>query len=405
MSLTKQKRVLSVLCLIYGIWHLGTTWTTTLLSFLQWDTTEVLTIVDLGYIQSFGALCNAVGALAIGQMTDSIGPKFMFLFATVLTSLYYIGLSMSYTWLGFLMLQVLRIGYQLDSTAEMYLATVTTESERTRALMILTIPQAASMFLGPIIASRVAVWTTLRTSQFFCGLVMSAFLVPVLLFMLPTTHSIPRLASARLRPQDYWPMLTRNGALREGLVLRALLVAAYVCYELIARNYLLRSYMKGAGDSAEVLIVMGISLLATQFAILPILQKRFTPKTLLQIAITALIISYAGANFTTSLYQFLAITALQTGAYAVAYAESCTQITSAVERTDLGKATGFASMTQWLTHFVIPLYTSHLVQHWHYTYAFYTSAVLMTAALGYVTAFAKHSNARYQTLLPSMQVA
>lgn len=37
--------------------------------------------------------------------------------------------------------QVLRFGYQLDSTAEMYLATVTTERERTGALMKLTVPQ------------------------------------------------------------------------------------------------------------------------------------------------------------------------------------------------------------------------------------------------------------------------
>lgn len=327
MTLDKKQRVLAVLCVIYGLWHLGTQWTTTLLSFLQWDTTEVLSIVDLGYIQAFGSLCNAFGALAIGQMTDSLGPKYMFLFATVMTAFYYVGLSFARTWLAFLFLQTLRVGYQLDSTAEMYLATVTTERERTGALMVLTIPQAIAMFCGPPIASKVAVYTTLRTSQFFSGIVMSALLIPVILFLLPTTHSIPRLASARLRPQDYWPMITKNSALREGLILRGLLVSAYVCYELIARNYLLRAYMQGASDSAEVLIVMGGSLLVTQFLILPFLQRRFSPKTLLQIAIIVLIGSYAGANFTGGLISFLVVTALQTSAYAVAYAESCTQIT------------------------------------------------------------------------------
>lgn len=40
-------------------------------------------------------------------------------------------------------------------------------------------------------------------------------------------------------------MITRNPALREGLILRALLVTGYVCYEIIARNFLLRSLMKG----------------------------------------------------------------------------------------------------------------------------------------------------------------
>jgi hypothetical protein len=85
--LEKKQRVIGILCLIYGIWHFGTNWTTTLLSFLQWDTTDVLSIVDLAYIQggnweisekttnemafsptAFGSLCNAIGSLAIGQV-------------------------------------------------------------------------------------------------------------------------------------------------------------------------------------------------------------------------------------------------------------------------------------------------------------------------------------------------
>lgn len=73
--------------------------------------------------------------------------------------------------------------------------------------------------------------------------------------------------------------------------------------------------------------------------------------------------------------------------------------------TDLGKATGLASVAQWLVHFIIPIYTSHLVTHWHYTYAFYTSALIMTGTLAYVTVVTKHSNARTRTLLPSMSVA
>lgn len=29
---------------------------------------QVMTIVDIGYIQSFGSFCNAIGALAVGQV-------------------------------------------------------------------------------------------------------------------------------------------------------------------------------------------------------------------------------------------------------------------------------------------------------------------------------------------------
>uniref|UniRef100_A0A914I6G5 Major facilitator superfamily (MFS) profile domain-containing protein n=1 Tax=Globodera rostochiensis TaxID=31243 RepID=A0A914I6G5_GLORO len=398
----KKHKILGVLCLIYGIWHFGTNWTTTLVSFLQWDTIEVLSIVDLSYIQAFGSLCNAFGSLAIGQMTDSIGPKFMFVFSTVLTSLYFVGLGFCRTWYSFFFLQLLRVGYQLDSTAEMYLATVTTERERTGSLMILTIPQAFSMFFAPILGSKIAIYTTLRLSQIINGCVMAALLIPVILFFLPTTHSVPRLATARLRPQDYWPMATKNVALREGLVLRGLLIVAYVCYELIARNFVLRSYMHATSDNAEVMVTMGVSLVITQFIILPFLQRHVSPKTLLQLACVAQMCAYAGITLTNSLYQYLFITAIHTGAYAIAYAESSTQITSAVQPSDLGKATGLASMVQWSAHFVVPLYTSHLVNYWHYTYAFYTSTLIMLITIGYITVYAKQTNARLRTLLPSL---
>lgn len=91
-----------------------------------------------------------------------------------------------------------------------------------------------------------------------------------------------------------------------------------------ARIYLL---FQGPNDSAKVLTVMGLSLLIVQFLILPILQRNFYPKTVLSIALTALIASYFGVTFTTNLEQVLVIIAIQTSSYAVAYAESCTQIT------------------------------------------------------------------------------
>lgn len=143
MSLEKKQKVMFTLCLVFGLWHFATQWTTTLLSFLQWDTEEVMTITDLGYIQAFGSLCNAFGALAAGQLADTLGAQSMFLLSAVFTAIYYSGISLARSWYAFFFLQILRFGYQLDGTAEMYLATVTTESERTSALMRLTIPQVS----------------------------------------------------------------------------------------------------------------------------------------------------------------------------------------------------------------------------------------------------------------------
>ncbi|CDM63586.1 MFS domain-containing protein [Caenorhabditis elegans] len=258
------------------------------------------------------------------------------------------------------------------------------------------------MFFGPIVGSKVAAWTSLRTSQFIVGFVLAGTMIPVVMFLLPTTHSIPRLASARLRPQDYWHMISKNSALKEGLLIRALLISAYVCYEMISRNFLLRNFMHNTNESAYVLLTMSASLLAVQFIVMPIVQRTASPKRLLQVSLVALFGSYLAAAFANSFEQMLMITAVQTAAYAVAYAESSTQITTAVELTDLGKATGLASMVQWLTHFILPIYASQLVEHLHYTFAFYTSALLSVFLFAYISVYGKETPNRSGTLLPSL---
>lgn len=62
-------------------------------------------------------------------------------------------------------------------------------------------------------------------------------------------------------------------------------------------------------------------------------------------------------------------------------------------------------MTQWLTHLIVPIYTSQLVQYFQFHYAFYTSALVIGCLLVYVSVIAKHYNARVRSLLPSLQIA
>uniref|UniRef100_A0A914NG19 Uncharacterized protein n=1 Tax=Meloidogyne incognita TaxID=6306 RepID=A0A914NG19_MELIC len=127
-------------------------------------------------------------------------------------------------------------------------------------------------------------------------------------------------------------------------------------------------------ENAEVMVTMGGSLVITQFLILPFLQRHVSPRTLLQLA-----------------------------SYAIAYAESSTQITGTVQIGDIGKANrNLLQMVQWTSHFLIPLYTSHIVNSWHYTYAFYSSSLLALITLGYITVYTKQTNARCRTLLPQL---
>uniref|UniRef100_A0A914RVE2 Major facilitator superfamily (MFS) profile domain-containing protein n=1 Tax=Parascaris equorum TaxID=6256 RepID=A0A914RVE2_PAREQ len=234
----------------------------------------VMTIVDIGYIQSFGSFCNAIGALAVGQLADTMGPKTTFLFSSVIVSIYYSLLGFARCWYSFFFLQILRIGYQLDATAEMYLATYTV---------------AIAMFFGPMVASQLAVATTLRTSQVTCGIAMLMVLTPTIYFALPQTHSIPKLATARLRPQ--------------------------------------------------------LQLEEDKTSFTQANKRRYYPKTVLQLALTALIGSYFAVNFTKNLEQLLVIIAVQTASYAVAYAESCTQITRRIPHEQQQQRIQWANVT------------------------------------------------------------
>jgi len=75
-AMDRKRKVMATLCLIYWIWHFGTNWTSTLIAFIQWQTDEPLTIVDIANVQAFGAICNAFGSLAIGQVrreSDAVG--------------------------------------------------------------------------------------------------------------------------------------------------------------------------------------------------------------------------------------------------------------------------------------------------------------------------------------------
>ena len=69
----------------------------------------------------------------------------------------------------FMLIQFFKIGYHFDAGAEMYMATVTTERERTRSALYLALPQAIALLIGPILAARTAVWFSIRFSELICA--------------------------------------------------------------------------------------------------------------------------------------------------------------------------------------------------------------------------------------------
>lgn len=69
--------------------------------------------------------------------------------------------------------------------------------------------QALAMLLGPMFASQLAIKTSLRASQFICGIALTVTLTPFIYYVLPQTHNVPKLATARLRPQVAVTLITK----------------------------------------------------------------------------------------------------------------------------------------------------------------------------------------------------
>jgi len=172
----------------------------------------------------------------------------------------------------------------------MYMATVTTESERTRYALTLALPQAVAFLVGPALAARTAAWWGLHNGELAAGVFLLVALVPLLVFVLPDTHSVPRNALSNLRWSSGWTILRvrlrrvlgvhraqNNSGLREGVLLRMLLIAPFVCYELVGRQFVMRRLLRGPTDVAWLLGVSGAATVAVQMA-LPRLQRRCTPK-------------------------------------------------------------------------------------------------------------------------------
>lgn len=83
-------------------------------------------------------------------------------------------------------------------------------------------------------------------------------LCPLIIWVLPDTHDVPKLAGARLQPFDGGlPLLLKNAALREAISLRVLIVAPYVCYELVGRQFIMRKYFQTPTDAAQLMLITG----------------------------------------------------------------------------------------------------------------------------------------------------
>lgn len=112
----------------------------------------------------------------MSQFIDINGSKSVFVASVVLTALYYAAMSRAREFAVFMLIQFFKIGYHFDAGAEMYMATVTTERERTLSALYLALPQAVALLIGPILAAKTAVLFSIRFSELMCAGKAKSFL-------------------------------------------------------------------------------------------------------------------------------------------------------------------------------------------------------------------------------------
>lgn len=120
----------------------------------------------------------------------------------------------------------------------------------------------------------------------------------------------------------------------------------------------MRRFIRTPSDTSLLLLITGFTMVIVQFGVLPRVQRRLTPRRTLQVnaprtilsphrqqklfqtALVFLTCCYLALLYSRTFTQMIIISAVQTAAYALAFAETCTQITTSVESAQLGAATG-----------------------------------------------------------------
>ncbi len=188
----KQRAFLSI-ALAFTIWHTVDEWGKLTIAFLQWELKPEMDMFKVGILNGVGNLFILLGTFPAGHIVDSAGTKFAGFIATILTGFYFLFISRATTFLGFLMGQVLKIGFQFSQITEAFIGSVETEEKgRTKSLMRLTIPLGAALVAGPYIGGYLSDSFSDQNLIALAGVVLIVTLSPIILFLLPElTNSKP----------------------------------------------------------------------------------------------------------------------------------------------------------------------------------------------------------------------
>ncbi|KFD56371.1 hypothetical protein M514_02826, partial [Trichuris suis] len=387
----RRQKLFLYVCLVSAVWHIGVQWTNLLFPFLEWEVQPPLAMVDIGVIHALGNLWNMIGAFLIGLLIDIYGLKICLISSAISTSVYYFCIASSKGYWSFILAQTFRLGFHFDHLTEIFVSTITREGERTADLLKLSIPAGASLMIGPFLAGKMTVLYDIRTAQFFNSFFTLACTLPPVIYLLPETHKLSPVQTAKLKLHQYWQM-AYNDRLIKCIGLKALLTASVICYEIVTWQHIVRRHSETPGDATVLFCILGSAILFMNFYGIRKLKHNFDPTTLVEIAFGCLMISYLLLTVAKSYVFTVLLMILQTVSNAVATAEVMAQLIGTVERSHLGKASGLARATQWLLQCTIPLVGGYIIQNWSYSVLCILAAAFAGLALIEIARYGRFLN-------------
>uniref|UniRef100_A0AC34QXH4 MFS transporter n=1 Tax=Panagrolaimus sp. JU765 TaxID=591449 RepID=A0AC34QXH4_9BILA len=377
----KQKdRVKLSLLVIYGLTNTFEQWCRILLPFSQWQLRPRPSLFDTLMLNSIGSAAMVLGSFMIAQLIDTIGSREAAVISTIVIGIYqtFVGQIENYYFYG--IWQTLLLFNHMPTIVEAIIGQMIgedgDEKERSRLIMRLTIPASIAFAAGPYLAIQVLylINPSLGMSQSLCGIFNMLTVLPIIFFVLPNENS--QFKKFKVPTVNAYFELLRDSQFLWTLLFVFIVTAPYNAYDSVLRTQLSTQMLTNPGDMAKLALLLGAFTLFANIFVLPRLQQRFGPQTLLLGSLIMLFFIYLYLSWVHEYMYLLFGLPLQIMGVCVANGLLTAQLMGNVPRTQMGKAAALNRIAQLAAMTMTPLITGYYIDGSETAILCYTSAVI-----------------------------
>uniref|UniRef100_A0AC35TPJ1 MFS domain-containing protein n=1 Tax=Rhabditophanes sp. KR3021 TaxID=114890 RepID=A0AC35TPJ1_9BILA len=381
-SLTKNEKqrrrifILILTCLYYSYER----WTQTLTPFIQWGLRPVPDLYGMLTLNSIGFGAMVIGTFVSVFMIESIGGKKTAIVCTVVVSIYQMILPKVGSTYGFAGVQLLLLFNCMPTIIDVLISSLMGEfadlNEVTAIITQQNVPYSIALALGPYFAiqSLFILSPNIETSQFACGILHLISIGLVVSFM-PGDNQERTKTYQSANLSTYFELL-RNQNVSIILLLVALIYGPSSCYDQVIRSQLSTHMLITPSDMCKLALLVGISALLTSLFILPYLQRRLGPQTILQLSATLLAMSYLFLSQVTTFEKYLIGCPFQAIASSMAVGSLSAQLMTAVPKIHFAKAAALNRVVQLASMAITPILTGFYIEESEIALLCYVASLL-----------------------------